>query len=254
MDQLEFKAVKIYGHRGAKGEAPENTLEGFIHAYKQGIRRFELDVHLTKDGQLIVIHDQTLERTTGLTTKVQDADFIDIANLDARQNAASWSTHCHIPKLSQVVDSCPEVEHWQFEVKTSSKERLNILCNRLVEYIQANKLQEICAVTSSNTWFLKELRRRDQSIKIGFVAEYRFPKPLNTAKALGCEFLCLNYGLCTENLVQETHKLGIHISCWTVNSIHEMLQLKEKGVDSIITDFPTSALMYFENHGLIPSE
>ena len=246
--------MKIYGHRGAKGEAPENTLEGFIHAYKQGIRRFELDVHLTKDGQLIVIHDQSFERTTGVTTKVKDATFSEIAELDARQNTASWSSHCHIPKLSQVVDSCPEVEHWQFEVKTSSKDRLNILCNRLVEYIQASKLQDTCAVTSSNTWFLKELRRRDQSIKIGFVAEYRFPKPLSTAKALGCEYLCLNYRLCSESLVEEAHKQGMHLSCWTVNSIHEMLQLKEKGVDSIITDFPTSALMYFENHGLVSSE
>lgn len=243
--------MKIYGHRGAKGEAPENTLEGFLHAYKQGIRRFELDVHLTKDGQLVVIHDQTLERTTGVTTKVKDATFSEIAALDARQNTAAWSTHCHIPTLDQVVDSCPEVKHWQFEVKTASKGRLNVLCNRLVEFIQSQKLQDICAVTSSNTWFLKEIRRRDQSIKTGFVAEYRFPKPLSTAKGLGCEYLCLNYRLCSESLVEATHKHGIHLSCWTVNSIHEILQLKQKGVDSIITDFPTSALIYFENHGLL---
>ncbi|UZE94731.1 glycerophosphodiester phosphodiesterase [Alkalimarinus alittae] len=245
--------MKIYGHRGAKGEAPENTLEGFIHAYKQGIRRFELDVQLTKDGQLIVIHDQTLERTTGVATKVKDANFSEIEHLDARKNTAAWSSHCHIPTLTQVVNSCPDVEHWQFEVKTSSKDRLNILCNRLVEYIQANKLNATCVVTSSNTWFLKELRRRDPSIKIGFVAEYRFPKPINTAKALGCEYLCLNYTLCSENLAKETHKLGIHLSCWTVNNIHEMLQLRELGVDSIITDFPTSAMIYFENNGLITS-
>ncbi|WP_250657917.1 glycerophosphodiester phosphodiesterase [Alkalimarinus coralli] len=243
--------MKIYGHRGAKGEAPENTLEGFVHAYNQGIKRFELDIQLTKDGQLIVIHDPTLERTTGVVTKVKDAIFSEVATLDARQNTAAWSTHCHIPSLSEVVESCPDVEHWQFEVKSSSKDRLNILCNRLVEYIQADKLKERCVVTSSNTWFLKEIKRRDTSIKTGFVAEYRFPNPLNTANTLGCEYLCLNYSLCNKSVVEEAHKLDIHVSCWTVNNIHEMLLLREKGVDSIITDFPTSALMYFENHGLI---
>lgn len=243
--------MKIYGHRGAKGEAPENTLEGFIHAYKQGIRRFELDVQLSKDGNLVVIHDQTLERTTGVTTKVKDASFDEMRELDARKNTAAWSTPCHIPSLSQVVESCPDVEHWQFEVKPSSKARLNILCNRLVEYIQANKLNTQCVVTSSSAWFLKALRRRDPDIKIGFVAEYRFPQPLRTARNLGCEFLCLNYTLCNESLVKETRKLGMHLSCWTVNSIHEMLKLRTLGVDSIITDFPTSTLIYFENHGLL---
>lgn len=245
--------MKIYGHRGAKGEAPENTLEGFKHAYKQDIRRFELDVQLSSDGELTVIHDPTLDRTTGVAAKVKNTTFSEMAKLDARQNTASWGTTCHIPSLKQVVTACPEVEHWQFEVKTDSKGRLNILCNRLVEFIQANKLKDYCAVTSSNTWFLKEIKRRDNSIQTGFVAEYRFPSPMNTAKKLGCSYLCLNYTLCTESLVKEAKKSEIQVSCWTVNSIHEMLLLREKGVDSIITDYPTSASMYFENHGMVTS-
>ena len=245
--------MKIYGHRGAKGEAPENTLEGFIHACKQGIRRFELDVQLTSDGQLVVIHDSTLDRTTGLSAKVKDTTFDKISTLDARQNTAPWSVICHVPTLEQVVSSCKAVEHWQFEVKSDTKTRLNILANRLAEFIQANKLNDRCAVTSSNTWFLKEFKRRDHSINTGFVAEYRFPNPINTAKKLGCSYLCLNYTLCTEAIVKDAKKLDMHISCWTVNSIHEMGILREKGVDSIISDFPTSALTYFENHGMVTS-
>ena len=251
---MEDDVLKLYGHRGAKGEAPENTLEGFVHAYQQGIRRFELDVQLTKDGQLVVLHDQSLKRTTGLDVKIKDATFVDISELDARKNTASWGTHCHIPTLKQVVDSCPEVEHWQFEVKTSSKDRLGILCEHLIEYINAHDLKNRCAATSSDIWFLKQLRNKDRSIKIGYVAEYRFPGPLKTAKSLGCEFLCIHYPLSTERLVQDAHNQGIHLSCWTVNSIHEMLNLKEQGVDSIITDYPSSALIYFENHGLLTTD
>lgn len=244
--------MKIYGHRGAKGEAPENTLEGFVHTYKQGIRRFELDVQLTTDEQLIVIHDSTLDRTTGVHAKVKDTTLSEISNLDARTNTPGWASKCHIPALSQVVMALAEVEHWQFEVKTDSKTRLNVLCNRLIEFIQSEKLKKKCVVTSSNTWFLKEVKRRDQTIETGFVAEYRFPNPLNTAKKLQCNYLCVNYSLCTEALVKEAKKHELHISCWTVNSIHDMQSLKDKGVDSIITDFPTSALTYFDKHDLAP--
>ena len=243
--------MKIYGHRGAKGEAPENTLEGFVHAHNQGVRRFELDVQLTSDGQLIVIHDATLERTTGLNAKVKDTTLSEISLLDARTNTASWGVPCHIPKLNQLVLELPDTVHWQFEVKTDTKNRLNILCNRLVEFIQSENLKNKCVVTSSNTWFLKELKRRDQSIETGFVAEYRFPNPVNTAKKLNCDYLCLNYSLCTESLLKEARNHDLHVSCWTVNSIHDMQLLKDKGVDSIITDFPTSALTYFDKHGLV---
>jgi len=237
--------VKIYGHRGAKGEAPENTLEGFLHAYKQGTRRFELDVQLTADGQLVVIHDATLDRTTGLNAKVKECTLNEIAKLDARTNTASWGSPCHMPALDQLVKTLPNTEHWQFEVKTDSKARLNILCDRLIEFIQCEKLKDKCVVTSSNTWLLKELKRRAQTIETGFVAEYRIPNPVNTARKLGCDYLCLNYSLCTEALVEEAKESELHISCWTVNSIHDMQLLKDKGIDSLITDFPTSAITYF---------
>ncbi len=237
--------MKIYGHRGAKGEAPENTLEGFIHAYEQGVKRFELDVQLSADNQLTVIHDATLERTTGLNAKVKDITFDEISKLDARTNTASWGTPCHIPTLGQVVMAIPDASHWQFEVKTDSKTNHIILCNRLVELIQSEKLKSKCVVTSSSTWFLNEIKRRDQTIETGYVAKYRFPDPFNTAKKMNCNYLCLNHSLCTDALIKKARKNELHVSCWTVNSIHDMQLLKDKGVDSIITDFPSSALTYF---------
>ena len=235
----------IYGHRGAKGEAPENTLEGFHHAYKQGARRFELDIQLTADEQLVVIHDTSLERTTGVSAKVKNCSLNEISKLDARSNTPSWGVPCQIPALDQLVNALAKIEHWQFEVKTDSKVRLNVLCDKLVEFIQGENLINQCVVTSSNTWFLKEIKKRDQTIETGYVAEYRIPNPVSTAKKLGCHYLCLNYSLCSETLMVEARKYNLHVSCWTVNSINDMQSLKEKGVDSLITDFPSSALTYF---------
>ena len=80
----------IYGHRGAKGEAPENTLASFKQCLAHGVRRCELDLHLSKDGELMVIHDPTLKRTTGRRGKVVEHDAEELTQYDARHGGPSW--------------------------------------------------------------------------------------------------------------------------------------------------------------------
>src|SRR5439155_21621382 len=75
----------LFGHRGARGEAPENTLAGFAHARRAGVAAFELDVRPTADGRLAVIHDATVDRTTNATGAVSDFTAADLARLDARR-------------------------------------------------------------------------------------------------------------------------------------------------------------------------
>lgn len=237
----------IYGHRGAKGEAPENTLAGFEHAYRHGIRHFEFDLVLSKDGQPVIIHDLTLDRTTGQTGKVANSTAQQLAAMDARCNTAPWPNRTGIPALTDVLAIIPEFEHLQLEVKSDNRQRLNILCNRLTEVIQSQKLFQRVAITSSDTWFLQETRRRNRKIRLGLVAERRFPNPVNTAARLQCDYLCLNWKLCTPELVEAAHRRDMHLSTWTVNRIHDMVSLEAMGVDSIITDFPTSTRMFFDN-------
>ena len=237
----------IYGHRGAKGEAPENTLAGFNLAYSQGIRHFEFDLVLSKDGVPVVIHDLTLDRTTGKTGKVADTTASDLAKLDARLNTTPWPKPVFVPSLKEVMAACGDYVHLQLEVKSDSRSRLNVLCNRLTELVQRNSLHQTVAITSSDTWFLQELKRRDRSIPTGFVADKRFPNAANQASRLKCDYLCVNWKLCSKALVDAAHMRNLHVSAWTVNRIQDMVELEKKGVDSIITDFPTSSRMYFDN-------
>ncbi|MDN6318724.1 MAG: glycerophosphodiester phosphodiesterase [Marinobacter sp.] len=237
----------VYGHRGAKGEAPENTLPGFTLAYKQGIRHFELDLVLSKDGKLVVVHDLTIERTTGQKGDVGQYTAAELAQMDARRNTSPWPKKTGIPELEDILDRFGDVEHFQLEVKKDSRARLNILCNRLTEVIQSRNLYQTAAVTSSDTWFLKEIRRRNKRIRTGLVSERRFPRPIGLTARLGCEYLCINWKMCSQELVQTAHRKGMHVSCWTVNSIQDMLRLEAMGVDSIITDYPTSTRMFFDN-------
>lgn len=237
----------VYGHRGAKGEAPENTLPGFVHAYRHGIRHFELDLVLSKDGTPVMVHDLTVDRTTSQKGSVGNYTAAELAEMDARHNTSSWPRKIGIPTLEDLLDQFDDLEHLQLEVKKDSRQRLNILCNRLTEIIQRRDLYQKAAITSSDTWFLKQIRRRNKNIRIGFVAERKFPRPLNLATRLGCDYLCINWKLCSKGMVEQAHRRGLHVSTWTVNRIHDMLQLEQAGVDSIITDYPTSTRMFFDN-------
>lgn len=242
----------IYGHRGAKGEAPENTLAGFQHAYGHGIRHFELDLILSKDGVPMVLHDLTLERTTGKSGTAADYTAAELRVMDARRNNVYWPRPATIPSLADVLAACPDCESIQLEVKTDRRSRLNILCNRVTELIQRENLYDRTIVTSADTWFLQEIHRRDRRIRRGLVTERRFSKPVNTASRLQCEYLCLNWKISSAVLVEEAHRRGMHVSVWTVNRIQDMLDLERQGVDSIITDFPTSSRMFFDNRTHAP--
>ncbi|MCF5352651.1 hypothetical protein GIW06_15345 [Pseudomonas syringae] len=112
----------IYGHRGAKGEAPENTLTSFQECLKHGVRRCELDLHLSKDGELMVIHDPTLKRTTDRRGKVNEHLAADLVTYDARKGGPGWVSPCPIPRLEELFEQCA-FEHWQLEVKSASRTR-----------------------------------------------------------------------------------------------------------------------------------
>ncbi|KXS52255.1 MAG: glycerophosphoryl diester phosphodiesterase, partial [Marinobacter sp. T13-3] len=94
----------VYGHRGAKGEAPENTLPAFNHAYRQGIRHFELDLVLSKDGIPVLVHDLTVDRTTSHKGNVGNYNVAELAAMDARRNVTGWPTRTGIPTLEQLLD------------------------------------------------------------------------------------------------------------------------------------------------------
>lgn len=237
----------VYGHRGAKGEAPENTLAGFRHAHRHGIRHFELDLVLSKDGKPVIIHDLTVDRTTDNTGEVHSYTAAELAGMDARRSTTAWSSTVGVPSLETLLDEFPDLEHLQLEVKKDGRRRLNVLCNRIIEVIQRQDLYSKAVVTSSDPWFLRQVKRLDRKVRIGLVTDKKFPRPVSAASRLHCDFLCVGWKICTRGMVDEAHRRDMKVSTWTVNRIHDMLSLEDMGVDSIITDYPTSTRMFFDN-------
>ncbi|MFR0672889.1 glycerophosphodiester phosphodiesterase [Enterobacterales bacterium AW_CKDN230030176-1A_HGKHYDSX7] len=227
----------IYGHRGAKGEAPENTLSSFEQCLSHGIDRCELDLHLSADNQLMVIHDATLKRTTGRRGKVAEHTAETLVALDARASGPQWPRPCPVPRLEELFERCA-FTHWQLEVKSASRTRAASTVLAIRDLAERHGLLDKVMVTSSSRTVLRAAQELVPDLARGLVAEYAWLDPLKVARNYGCTLLALNWTLCTPERLLKAQKQGLHVSVWTVNEPALMRRLADFGVDSLITDFP----------------
>ncbi len=230
--------MEIFGHRGAKGAYMENSLHGFIESAKQGIDRFELDVRLSSDQQLMVVHDEKLQRLTHTHLRVSrtTADTLSQTYLRGTQQG--------IPTLEEVVLACPHVKHWQFEIKTSVTNPLFV--TPMKQLIEKHKLHNKVTITSKHVGTLKKFKLALPHIKRGYVQEWPLPFGIFTALKLGCQMLALNKKLAQEKYIKKAQAHGLHVSVWTVNLTSDMQHLSSLGADSIISDLPQIAKKTFE--------
>ena len=242
-------ALQIYGHRGARAEAPENTLASFRRAIDAGVTRVELDLHLSADQQLMVIHDPTLKRTTGLHGKVAQHSADYLRQLDARHALPGWPEPCPIPSLDQLFAACPEIRHYQLEVKSGSTEQARRVLAAILQLVEQFGLQERVTVTSSSRTLLRQAHASNYPLPTGLVEEYGLLDPVKSARRYGCRMLVLNWTLCSPALLARAQQAGLHVSVWTVNEPELMQHLAGLGVNSLITDRPTLAMQLFPDAG-----
>lgn len=229
----------IYGHRGARGEAPENTLAGFRRAIDVGVTRVELDLRLSRDGELVVIHDENVSRTTGARGLVEHLSVAELMHLDARQGGPDWPEPQPVPTMVRVLEEFPELEHLQLEVKPVAAPERARMVERLVALFRDFDLRHRATVTSFDRELLLALRDSAPQVPIGLVSDRGRPEPLELARALGARLLVLHWKLCVEKRLRAAHTLGMQVSAWTVNDEVRVRQLYQLGVDSVVTDYPT---------------
>lgn len=237
----------IYGHRGARGEAPENTLASFQACLDAGVTRCELDLHLSKDGQLIVIHDAALKRTTGRSGKVSQYTAAQLLQMDARHNTVPWPSPCPIPSLEQLFVQCP-FQHWQLEVKTTSASQAEHVVRAIDQLSARFAVQDKIIITSSSATVLQAAQHFTPHLARGLVTEYAWFDPIKAAQRYECRMLVLKWNLATEQRLITAQQKGLHVSVWTVNEPALMRRLASYGADSLITDFPGLAIATLGNH------
>ncbi|RZU47090.1 glycerophosphoryl diester phosphodiesterase [Fluviicoccus keumensis] len=241
--------MEIAGHRGARGEAPENTLSGFRHLYQSGFRAVEFDIQVAGDGALVVIHDNSVDRTTSGSGPLSAFTAPQLARLDAchhRQfpdasgHPADWPESDGVPQLQEVLAVLADFTHLQLEVKAAAEADVATVVRLLPE--MAKPFGRRAVTTSFNVSYLERIRDAAPSLPRGLLVEKDYSDDVTAAAlALGCVSIGPHFSLCTPELIRRAHAAGLRVSTWTVNDPETMLKLRDMGVDSIITDYPQLA-------------
>lgn len=226
----------IIAHRGAAGHAPENTLAAFERAVELGTGFIETDLHLTRDGQFVAIHDGTLDRTTNGKGTVHEFTLAEIRKVDA----GLWYDRSYmgqrVPTLEEVLDFGRKHDVvFYLEVKYEAAWGMH---HALVAALQKSQSAARTIVISFDPKTIAAIRSLDTSLMVGILVDDPKIDAVKAALAVGARQLCLNWTLVTKDLVEQAHAAGLQLVTWTVNQAEDMHTVIAAGVDGIMTDFP----------------
>jgi glycerophosphoryl diester phosphodiesterase len=223
----------VLAHRGASGQAPENTLASFRRAVELVADGVELDVQLSRDEQIVVFHDDLLSRTAGSTGRVSEKSWDELQQLDA----GVWYNEAYrgekIPALEQVLQLGSDDWRLNIELKQTKrpKELVRAVAARLGTLV--NPLR--CIFTSFDPELLHLMREMAPQASLGLIFAGAWPDesilrlwPVWSAEK----------SLLTRERIAQAHAGGFFVCAWTVNTIDEMQTQIELGVDAIITNYP----------------
>ena len=243
------RPVLLFGHRGARGEAPENTLPGFAHAYAAGVRAFELDVRLTANDRLAVLHDATVDRTTNGRGAVSTFTSARLARLDARADFGDWPEPCGVPLLDEVLEAYATNVRFAIEIKSDTPGRLERVATLVGGAIARFGIQERVAITSFDATALELMRIAAPHVPRVYIGAYDTPAFLETALALGCVQADIPLKRSSVEMVRAAQAVGLRVVGWLGNTREDLAALLEWSVDGIPTDHPTMALSYLQERG-----
>jgi glycerophosphoryl diester phosphodiesterase len=238
----------IIAHRGASGSRPENTLSAFSRALEIGVDRIEMDLRQTIDGEVVVIHDKTIQRTTNGWGSVRKLSL----NRLRKYSAGSWFHHSYseekVPTLKEVLELVNGRATLLLEVKNGSPYHHGIEANivKLVNEYQANSW---CIVQSFNDRIINNFRSLPQfntdlqKLFAAFIpvapfyggSKFTYKRLRRYAYASEVN---INHNYVTTRVVRKVHAMGKKVNVWTVNESEELSRFVKMGVDGIITDYP----------------
>ena len=224
--------LEVTAHRGASRYFPENTMAAFRGAFEQGADWIELDIHQSRDGELFVMHDSSLYRTTGQRARAWELDWEEISKLDAGSKFHSVYAGEPIPLLSEVIDFAIE-NHIRLNIEIKPSRYETGMEERLVSLIQEKDFIDSCVVTSQKYSAIQKVKEFDERITTVYVMSYAYGK---IDRLQAADNFSVNMSAVTSRLVSRIHNAGKQIYAWTVNRRHNVEEMLQKNVDNIITD------------------
>ena len=223
------KKVKIVAHRGASDDVPENTLLAFKKAINLGCDVIELDVRLTKDNQVVVIHDDDVDRTTDGRGKVRSLTLKQIKKFNCEEKQK-------IPTLQEVIDLCKGKIDLHIELKAEGTAK------PVHDLIVENDILSDVVIISFKFGLLQKMSMLSRKVDLGLIfEEYIISKIIVSwyvGRLVGINYICCDYPTINKKIVDKAHKAGMKVYVFDVKSKKEGEKLMNMGVDEVGTDSP----------------
>lgn len=237
--------VEVTAHRGYSSVYPENTIPAFKGAIEIGADWIELDVQETADGEVVVMHDSSLKRTTGVDKEVWETDYDEIRELDN----GSWKDPKYqavrIPTLEEALSVTRGKIRLNIEIKPTGHEKH--LEERVVELLRKMHMAETCVISSMKYDCLQKVKEIDPDITTVYITSVSYGNfnVLKYADGYSVESMTL-----TQRFINAAHKAGKEVYVWTVNSEDTLEKVIGMGADKVITDDPVMAqkIIYEKEH------
>jgi len=212
------------GHRGARAYEPENTLRSFKKAIELGVDAVELDVRRTRDGEIVVIHDAEVDRTTNGKGSVNALTLKEIKQLVTDKGEK-------IPTLGEALDFLDKKVKILIELKETDFE------DRVINLIQEKALEKNVIIISFMEEALEKVRELNHEVETGLIYA-RHKNPIKAALELRANYLLPLYRFTHTANIKKAHKNGLKVIVWTINNNEEVLEYMKKGVDGMASDRP----------------
>ncbi|MDY0287442.1 MAG: glycerophosphodiester phosphodiesterase [Sphaerochaeta sp.] len=257
---------RVVAHRGDSAHFPENTLEAFLSAYRMGVDVIETDVHLSRDGVLVIWHDETLDRNTNGTGRIEDHSLEELKLFDAGYTFTTdggvtfpfRGKGVQLCTLDEALKACP-AQRFNVDLKTWGEP----IVDAFIKVLEENQAKRRVLGASFHLFNLKLLRKKEPRIMTSLSSlEVRhflvlqkarmLPKKLHKSRQIIFQVPPRQgrITVITPSFVKAMHKRNAIIQVWTINDKPEMERLFRMGVDSVMTDRPALAMEVVRELGL----
>ncbi|MCJ7704194.1 MAG: hypothetical protein MUO28_01500 [Desulfobacterales bacterium] len=232
--------VMVVAHRGFSGSAPENTMIAFKKGMEAGSDMIELDVRLSKDGGVVVIHDETLERTTSGRGRVIDLTLDELKKLDAGSKFHSSFSGEKIPALREVLKIAHRKVLVNIELKKGDYGRWTIfdLADRALREVEMAGMVDQVVFSSFDPIALERVLKKNQAVPVAYLYNKPWNSPREVTEGRPFSTLTCRKTVLTRENISRAHQEGIRIGVYTLNTEEEMEKFIDLKVDAIITDYP----------------
>jgi glycerophosphoryl diester phosphodiesterase len=226
----------VFAHRGYSGRYPENTMVAFAKALELGVDALELDVRLTRDGALAVIHDATVDRTSSGAGMVRELTLAQLREFDA----GSWFSPIFAgerhPSLQDVLDRVGGLARLNVHVKASDTDR-EVIISRVVQELESRDLLA-SSYLASDQFTVARAKDLDPRVEICNLTVEPRDTYIDRSLCIGCRILQPRNGMVTSQFMEEAHGNSMEVNPFYADEEGEMRRLISLGVDGILTNYP----------------